>query len=60
MSNSGGYRVGLEMTSFRFWSLFDFEREPWRVALYHLPNARLKLMEEVEPRIVANCGTKTV
>jgi hypothetical protein len=48
------------MTSFRFWSLFDFEREPWRVALYHLPNARLKLMEEVEPRIVANCGTKTV
>jgi hypothetical protein len=35
MSNSEGYRVGLRTTSFRFWSLFDFKREPRRVALYH-------------------------
>jgi hypothetical protein len=59
MSNSEGYRVGLETTSFGFWSLFDFKRELRRVALYHLPNARLKLVEEVEPRIVANCRTKS-
>ena len=30
-------------------ALFEFKREPRRVVPYHLPNARLKRVEEVEP-----------
>jgi hypothetical protein len=30
------------------------------VALYHLPDARLKLVEEAEPGVVANRRTKTL
>lgn len=41
-------------------TVFDFQHELRRVALYHLPDARSKLVEEVDPRVVANRRTKIV
>ena len=42
------------------YALSDFRRERRRVALYHLPDARLKLVEEVDARVVANRRTEIV
>ena len=61
MSNLEDYRV---LAGDRFLqvlvvgcALFEFKREPRRVVPYYSPDARLKLVEEVEPRVVANRRT---
>src|ERR1700693_4430643 len=41
-------------------ALFDPRLELRRVALYHLPDARAKFADEVEPRAAANRRTKIV
>jgi hypothetical protein len=38
-------------------ALFEFKREPRRMVPYYSPDAQLKLVGEVEPRIVANRRT---
>ncbi len=52
----GGVPPGLVVSD----ASFDLRHEGRRVALHHLQEAGLKLVEEVDPRIAPNRGTKIV